>query len=163
MRPAMWFCFIPLMFLLQACPIGLDYSMAGAGQEKINKKLIGVWESDNPDGEISVVEFKENTATSLKATVITPGESYTLEEMEFTVWQTELNGKSFLVLKPENEDKYYHYCIRFNGDNEIVFHDVALLDGGTDAVTSTESLRDQVARSMEMEGWGAERTNLHRK
>lgn len=161
MRTLKLILILPLIFLLQACPIGLDYSMAEGNQTKIDKKLIGVWTSDNPESEIVRVEFTRLSETSLRAKVLEPGESYTVEGYDWTVWQTEVEGRQFLVFKPDNENKYYHYCFEFDGD-QVVFHDVSLLDGGTDAVTSVETLREEVAKSINMDGWGSEKTRLTR-
>ena len=152
---------LPLVFLLQACPIGLDYAMSELGSEPVNQKLIGTWVSDNPGGEITKIEFIKDRPNSLKAKVIERGEMYSLETDNLEVWQTVLNNKTFLIIKPEGEAKFYHYQYEMKGD-EIVFHDVSLLDGGVDAVNSNQSLREQVSRSMSMEKWGEEKSKLTR-
>ncbi|MGV3629734.1 MAG: hypothetical protein ACO1O6_00915 [Bacteroidota bacterium] len=153
--------FLPLVFLLHACPMGLDYAMSEPGSEPVNQKLIGTWISDNPGGEITKIEFIKDRPNSLKAKVIERGEMYSLETDNLEVWQTVLNGKTFLILKPEGEAKFYHYQYELK-DDEIVFHDVSLLDGGVDAVNSSQSLREQVSRSMSMEKWGEEKSTLKR-
>ena len=133
--------FLPLLFLLQACPVGLDYAMSELGSEPVNQKLIGTWENQDKNGEVLKIEFIKDRPNSLKAVV--------------------LERKTFLIFKPEGEAKFYHYQYELKGD-EIVFHDVALLDGGIDAVNSSQSLRDQVSRSMSMEKWGEEKSTLKR-
>lgn len=152
---------LPLAFLLQACPIGLDYAMSELGSEPINQKLVGVWVNKNTGGEIAKIEFIKDRPNSLKANVLERGEMYSLETDKLEIWQTVLNGKTFLIIKPEGEAKFYHYQYELKGD-EIVFHDVALLDGGIDAVNSSQSLRDQVSRSMSKETWGNEKSKLKR-
>lgn len=153
---------LPLIFLFYACPVGLNYSLADGHLDSVNNDLIGLWESDAPTGEIRTLEISAHTETSLKAKVKMAGDSYALECMEGIIWQTRIDGKHFLVFKPDCEALYYHYCYEFNGD-EIKFHDVSLLDGGTDAVTSTEALRRQVQNSISKDGWGAEITTLTRQ
>lgn len=162
MKTLRFVCMLPLVLLLQACPVGLDYSLADKHQVPIDARLLGEWESDNPSGEIQSIVFKANNSMSLHATVLEPGDSYALEEVDFTVWQTELEGKTFLVFKPDVEDKFYHYGVEMD-DREIVFYDMSLLNGGTDAVNSSESLRKEVASSIYMEGWAAEKTRLFKK
>lgn len=153
--------FIPLIFLVQACPLGLDYSLTELGTEQINQNLIGIWKNNNPDGEVQKVEFMPGEKNSLNVRVIERGEMYGLETDDLIAYQTVLNGKTFLILKPSDEDKYYHYQFEVKGD-KLFYNDMSLLDGGVDAVTSIESLRDQVARSMEKEEWAKEKYEMSR-
>lgn len=152
---------LPLVFLLQACPMGLDYAMSEIGSEAINQKLVGTWVNENTGGEIAKIEFIKDRPNSLKANVLERGEMYSLETDRLEVWQTVLNDNTFLIFKPEGEAKFYHYQYELKGD-EIIFHDVALLDGGIDAVNSSASLREQISRSMSMPKWGEEKSTLKR-
>jgi len=129
------------------CPIGIDYPLAKTGGEKINKDLIGTWVAEG-DGEVKKATISKNDDNSYKITVEERGEMYSLETDNLSGWITELDGKSFLIFKPENEEKYYHYMIKESGKRTMVTCDVSLLDGGVDAVTSTETLREQVSLSM---------------
>lgn len=83
------------------------------------------------------------------------GSLYALETDELIGYCTEIKGLKFVYLKPENEEMYYCYCYRFDG-NDLVTHDVALLVGGAEVVQSTEALRKEIEGSIDEEGWGKE-------
>jgi hypothetical protein len=134
-----------LMLVLSGCPVGLDYSSAKPGSEKFNKHLIGTWrvQGVDPAKEAEVVEviFERADANTIKATI--------KETDNLLGYETEINGLHILYFKPDNEEKYYHYQYKLEDNNTLIVGDISLLDGGVDAVTSTETLRDQIARSME--------------
>lgn len=138
------------------CPVGIDYPLGTPGTEKLNKELIGTWKSDKTDAEVLKVKFEKNDDNSYKVTVLERGEMYALETDFLTGWVTEVEGKTFVFFKPENETKYYHYMIKELGKGKMVSCDVSLLDGGVDAVTSTEALRKQVTNSMKSDEFGVE-------
>lgn len=142
-----------LMLVLSGCPVGLDYSSAKPGSEKFNKHLIGTWrvQGADPVKESEVVEviLERADANTIKATVKERGEMYALETENLLGYETEINGLHVLYFKPENEEKYYHYQYKMEDDDTMIVGDISLLDGGVDAVTSIETLRDQIARSMQ--------------
>jgi hypothetical protein len=138
------------------CPVGLDYPIEAPGNEKIDEKLLGTWKNNNPDEEIIRVKISKKDNHSYNVQVLEKGEMYALESDNFIGWICSLQGKKFLYFKPDNEDKYYHYFIKELKDNKMISCDLALLDGGKDAVTSTESLQKEVISSMKMEGFCAE-------
>lgn len=138
------------------CPVGIDYPLGIPGKEKINKDLIGTWVSDSKEAEVLKVKFEKNDDNSYKVTVLERGEMYALETDNLTGWITELEGSTFLYLKPEGEEKYYHYSFSFSEKDKLISTDVSLLDGGVDAVTSTEAFRKQVASSMKKAEYGTE-------
>ncbi len=138
------------------CPVGIDYPLGTPGQDKINKDLIGTWLSDSPEAEVLKVKFEKNDDNSYKVTVLERGEMYALETDNLIGWVTEVEGKTFLFFKPENEEKYYHYMLKEMDKTKMVSCDVSLLDGGVDSVTSTEAFRKQVATSMKSAEYGAE-------
>jgi hypothetical protein len=141
-----------LMLVLMGCPIGLDYSPAEPGSEKFDKKLIGTWRfqptATVKDAEVIEMTFERVDNNTMKAIVKERGEMYSLETDELLGYETEVNGLHVLFFKPENESKYYHYQYKLDGENTLITADIALLDGGVDAVTSSETLRDQITRSM---------------
>jgi hypothetical protein len=148
--------FILVITTFYGCPIGIDYPLGTPGKEKINKELIGTWVSDKSDAEVIKVKFEKNDDNSYKVTVLERGEMYALETDNLIGWITEVEGKTFLFFKPENEEKYYHYMIKEMDKAKMVSCDVSLLDGGVDAVTSTEAFRKQVATSMKSAEYGVE-------
>lgn len=147
--------FIVLAFY--GCPLGLDYSLGNTGKEAIDPGLIGTWAiSEGQDGEVLKMKIAKKDANSYTVEVIERGELYSLETDHLTGWVTTVGGKTFFYVQPEDEQKFYHYHYELSG-KKLIIHDVSLLDGGVDAVTSTETLRSQVERSMKLEGWGAEK------
>lgn len=153
--------FLASVFMLTACPVGLKNSLGEPGTEKIDQDLIGTWECDNKDSEISKIQFLARDEYSLSAKIIEQGNSFSSEDLEFIVYQTELEGQLFIFFKGTSETPYYHYHYKKEGD-KIVFHDVSLLVGGVDAVTSTKAMREEVRQSMYMDEWGAEKNELRR-
>ncbi|MEY3442953.1 MAG: hypothetical protein RLZZ519_1234 [Bacteroidota bacterium] len=150
------FVLLPIMVLLMTgCPVGLDYSLGTPGSEEINKDLVGTWVNSSEEAEVKRVKIAKGKDNSYEVTVLERGEMYSLETDELQGWVTSVEEKSFLYLKPDGEEKYYHYCYWMDGAN-LQTCDVSLLDGGVDAVTSTETLRKQVATSMHMSEWGSE-------
>lgn len=148
--------FILVITTFYGCPVGIDYPLGVTGKEKINKDLLGTWVSDSPEAEVLKVKFEKNDDNSYKVTVLERGEMYALETDNLTGWVTEVEGKTFVFFKPEGEEKFYHYMIKEAGSNKLVTCDVSLLDGGVDAVTSTEAFRKQVAASMKSAEYGVE-------
>jgi hypothetical protein len=146
-----------IVLVFYGCPIGLDYSLGSPGAEKIDPALLGTWKIDETmDGEVLKLKISKGDATSYKVEVLERGEMYSLSTDDLTGWVTKVNGENFLYVKPSDEEKFYHYHYEVTG-KKLVIHDVALLDGGVDAISSTETLRSQVERSMTKEGWGKEK------
>lgn len=157
MKKRFLFLFSSVIFLLMGCPVGLEYSLGNPGKEKIDKDLLGTWRGDSEEGEVRRVKMEAGEDNSLKVTVLERGEMYSLETDNLTGWVTTVDTKKFLYFTPEGEGKgtYYHYCYWMDGDS-VVSTSMSLLDGGVEAITSTETLRMQVVASMKMEGWGEE-------
>lgn len=142
---------LPAVLLFYGCPIGLDYSAGTPGTEKIDKALIGTWVTDKAEHEVKKVTITKIDDFSYNLVVEEKGELYSVDDDEFTAWVTTIKGKKFLYAKPTVEDKYYLYHYEVSG-KKLVTHDVGLLDGGTDAVKSTETLRQQIETSLDMDG-----------
>jgi hypothetical protein len=138
------------------CPVGLDYPIEAPGNEKIDEKLIGTWNNNNPDAEIIRVKISKKDDHSYTVQVLEKGEMYALETDNFIGWSASLEGKKFLFFKPDNEDKYYHYVIKELTGPKMLSCDLSLLDGGKDAVTSTGALQKEALSSMKMEDFCAE-------
>lgn len=149
--------------LWMGCPVGLDYSLGEPGSEKVDKDIIGIWNNGNAEEAVQKVQISMEDAHSYRVEVLEKGELYALETTELTGYFTELDGAKFIYLKPDGEEKFYHYSYLLNGNDELVSVDMSLLDGGTDAVTSTKSLRKQVSSSMKMDEWGKEPLTWNRE
>jgi hypothetical protein len=145
--------FLPFALFLIGCPVGLDFPLDELGKNPLDQKLIGTWESENEDGTIKKMKISEEGNNTYKIEIITRGEMYSLEEDIHKGWVTELGGYTFFYSKPLNEEKYYHHIYKLIDSKTLVTNDFSLLDGGVDAVTSTEALRAQVLTSSKMEGF----------
>lgn len=148
--------------LSTGCPVGLDHPLDEPNANKIDKALLGTWESESESAEVKSVTVSEASATQYNIEVHERGEMYVLETDKLIGWTTTLSGANFLYLKPDNEEKFYHYQYKFDGQ-KLITNDVSLLDGGVDAVTSTKTLRSQVEKSMKSEEWANETQTWHKK
>lgn len=146
-----------LIFLNYGCPVGLDYALGNPGKEKINPAILGTWVTDNDEAEVLSVTFSKLDDFSYKVTVNERGTMYALETDNLTAWITKFEGKEFLYLKPDDEDKYYHYMLIKLDEKTLISTDLSLLDGGIDAVKSTESLRKEVKNSINKPEFGKEK------
>lgn len=138
------------------CPVGIDYPLGNPGKENINKEFLGTWVNSAEDPEVKKVSIKKKDDYSYDVLVLERGSMYALETDILTGWLTDVEGKTFLFFKPENEEKYYHYMIKEKDKATMVTCDVSLLDGGVDAVTSTEAFRKQIVTSMKSDEYGVE-------
>lgn len=141
--------------LAMGCPVGLDHPLDTPNANEIDRELLGSWFNESETAEVLEVKITEASATKYNVEVMKRGEMYALETDKLVGWVTTLNKGKFIYLKPENEEKYYHYQYRFIG-SKLITNDVSLLDGGVDAVTDTKSLRKQVQSSMSNAEWGLE-------
>lgn len=150
--------FIPLLvctLLWMGCPVGLDYSLAEPGKEKIDKGLVGTWDNGNDEETVKSVRIKADGKYKYRVEVLEKGELYSPQSNLLTAWVTQLDGTKFIYLQADGEETFYHYQYKISGKT-LTTVDMALLDGGLDAVTSRESLRKQVSKSMKMDDWGKE-------
>jgi hypothetical protein len=141
--------------LATGCPVGLDHPLDAPNANPIDKELLGTWINAGESAEVKQVIITEASPTQYNIEVLERGEMYALETDKLVAWVTTLNKGNFLYVKPENEEKFYHYQYRFDG-SDLLTNDVSLLDGGMDAVVDTKSLRKQVQASMSNEEWGQE-------
>lgn len=143
--------FLAMTILFSACPVGLDYPLGSPGKEPIDPMLIGTWTCSSSDAEVLKVSISKKDDFSYQVEVLERGEMYALETDNLTGWVTELGGKKFFYLKPDNEEKFMHYMLKEISAQRMVSCDVSLLIGGVDAVVSHEALRKEVAESMRKE------------
>lgn len=150
---------LPAVLLFYGCPVGLDHSAGTPGTEKIDKSLLGTWVTEKTEHEFKKVTVTKLDDYSYNVVVDEVGELYSVEGKEFTGWVTTIKDKKFLYAKPTNESSYYlyHYEIK---DKKLITYDVGLLDGGIEAVKSTESLRKQIETSLGMDGCLSEETTF---
>lgn len=135
---------------LQACPVGLEHPLEERTGATMDPGLLGTWKNLNEDGsaEISRVQLAAQDDGTCRITLLGTTENFMAQDSLYTGWTTELEGRKFIVALADTEGKYYHYCYELDGD-QLVTHDFSLLDGGVDSVTSTGTLRAQLALSLQ--------------
>lgn len=142
--------------LFSGCPVGVGYAPGIPGKDAIDEKLYGSWKCQDTGGEVLKIRFsKSENSGTYQVRVLERGPMYVLENDDFIGYCTEIKGLKFVYFKPENEERYYCYCYRFDGNN-LITHDVSLLVGGAEVVQSIEAHRKEIEASIDKEGWGKE-------
>ncbi len=141
---------LTLAFTVFACPAGLDYPLADK-PDKIDPALLGTWEALSLDAEVQEVSIRKKDDFSYNIEVLETNEDYMVDAYKFTGYVTRMDGHSFLYSQPTEGDdkKFYLYHYAFDGST-LVIHDVGLMVGGTDAVSSTATLRKEVSASLKL-------------
>ncbi|MEK7256131.1 MAG: hypothetical protein AAB316_15375 [Bacteroidota bacterium] len=141
-----------ISILSTGCPVGIEYPLGKPGEEKIDARLLGTWVALSDSAEILKVKIAKATDYSYEVEVLESGENYMAEGTQFKSWATELAGKKFIYSQSSDSDEvdFYLYQYEFDVNRQLVIHDVSLLVGGTDAVTSTEAFRKEVFASLKM-------------
>lgn len=142
------------LFLLTACPIGLDYALGKSGEEKNDSKLYGTWEIDDPEETILSFSISKKTENTMHVEVLSNSEMFTPATTKFTGWIVSLGGMRFLCLSENAEPNlFYHYVIVDVNDNDLKVCALSLLHEGIDAVKSQETLRNEVLASIKKPGF----------
>lgn len=149
------FLLLSCAVLFTACPISTSYPLEKKGAIKLDKALLGVWDTDNPDAEAVKIEFKQGKeANTYDFKVLERGSMFAADGDDFTAWLAELGGKRFLVLQQLIEgvpqETYYVYHIKIE-NGKLISNDISLKVGGTDAVTSVQAYQEEVLASMKMD------------
>lgn len=150
--------------VLTGCPVAIEHPPGIPGTEKLDKDLLGTWYTTDADREVISIELSEVDKYQLKAVVLEAGEMYSLESKELIGWCTEIGGLKCVYFKSamESEEGYFNYYYKFD-NGKLETYVVSLLDGGVDAVTSTEAYRIQAEKSMQMAGGISDTTHWIRK
>lgn len=143
-----------MLFLLAivttGCPVGIAYPLCEENQvEKLDKRLLGTWRAVTDSAEIVQVQISKEDELTFAVEVLEQGESYMADDTKFFSWTTKLDGHTFIFSQGADSDNkdYMLYEYSFEG-KKLVIHDVGLLVGGMDAVTSTETFRKEVSASL---------------
>jgi hypothetical protein len=143
-----------LLFLLAivttGCPVGIAYPLCEENKvEKLDKKLLGTWRSTADSAEILQVRITEEDGLTFGIEVLEKSDNYMADDTRFFGWTTKLDGHNFLFSQGRDSDSkdYFLYHYRFEG-KKLLIEDVGLLEGGMDAVTSTEAFRKEVSASL---------------
>lgn len=138
---------LPLLLFLFGCPVGMAYSPGVPGSEKMDDKLVGIWETaaENPEFKTAVIAKKDDYSLTVK--VSGTGSAYMPKVTEFTGWTTEVDKQRIVYILDADANEYYMYGYTYENTG-LMLYDVALLDGGVEAVTSTETFRKQISASL---------------
>jgi len=136
---------LPLLLFMFGCPLGLKFAPGQPDKEKIDAALLGNWATANTDAEFGGVALKQKDDYSFQVSVSDTRSAYGLDETEFTGWNTEVGGQKIVYILSDGD--YYMYAYKTE-TGKVTIYDIALLDGGMDAVTSTEALRKQITSSL---------------
>jgi hypothetical protein len=143
--------FAVIILTFYGCPIGLDYPVAEPGSEKIDPNILGTWTNEDPEAAVVKVKIEKKDEYTFSVTVLEKGDLYSFENDKFKGWIGTISGQKILFFQNEEDNQYYHYVIKGLKNNLLETCDLTLLDGGKDAVVSTESLRQEVLSSMKLE------------
>ncbi len=151
------------MILLTGCPVETKYPLEVSGKEKIDFRLIATWSNNKETADVKKVTIRQFDDYTYYVRVDEKGENYFAAETIFIGWLGRVGGKLFLILQPMTEGKakesaYLLYNIEFIGDN-LTTHDVGLIVGGIDAITSTDALKKEVEESLKKPDCLSEETN----
>lgn len=158
------FCIIALLGLLTACPVSSSYPLGKKGAIAIRQDLIGTWSTSAEDLEAKQVTIKKGTvANTYRVHVDEKGSMFMADGVDFIAWIAELKGKQFLVLQQLIDEMpietYFVYHINVLNDKTLISNDISLNVNGVDAITSTDTYREEVSASMEKEAFLAEDIN----
>ncbi len=144
------------VFLLFGCPVGIQYSPGNPGTEKLDTRILGSWVTGDDFSVFKKAQVAQVDDFTFQAKVEETTELYALgDETVFNGWTTVIDNQPFLYILSKESNEFYTYGYSFK-DGGLVLYDAALLDGGVDAVTSTETFRKQLAASIKKEEWYAE-------
>ncbi len=139
-----------VLLTFYGCPVSSSYPLGKQGEYKIDPNLLGTWITEQVDHEVSKVIITKKDDFTYNIKVMEKGDMFMAETDNFTGWTTKLEDQTFLCLK-ESETGYYVYKIDKEGKNKMITHDISLKVKGTDAITSIEEYRKEVASSMSYE------------
>lgn len=141
---------LPLAFLLQACPVEVGYAPGNPGKEKLNEKILGSWTSSDSGLVFTAVNVVKADDFSADVKVLQKSADYMIEDTEFKLWTTVIDGKNFAYLCAKSKllaPTYYLYHFIID-KNTMKLYEVRFLVEGIDGITSTESFREEVSASM---------------
>jgi hypothetical protein len=156
-------CFGACMILITGCPVGSNYPLGYPGTEKMDERLLGVWENNESDPEVKKIIISLADEFSYDVQIVEKGSMYEPAGNKLKGWVTPLNGLNFVYFKPVDEFKYYLYCYEIVNEEKIFTYNVGLKSGGKDAVTSTESYRAEVVASLSHPDCIGEKIEWYRK
>lgn len=153
MKKLIYITFLPFTLFLFGCPVGMSYAPGKPGTEKIDQNILGTWETAYEDAEFGLASLTQKNAFSFQVHVDKIGSMYSLDEYDFEGWNTEVDGQKIVYIFSGNQYFMYGYALKQDG---LHLFDISLLEGGVDAVTSTEAFRKEISASLKKEGCLAE-------
>jgi hypothetical protein len=148
------------LLLIYGCPVGMNFPPDEPGTVPVDKELVGTWTCTlDTCSDLKVIRVEKKDNFSYTVTVTEKGEGYMADEMDFTGYITQIDGKKFFYALGATSGSYFLYHYVVSGKSLSLF-DVGLLEGGKDAVTSTEAFRAEISASLKKEGCLSERVDF---
>ena len=140
------------LFFIYGCPVDMDYPPDEPGSKPIDETLLGNWKcvSDTCD-DLQNITVERNDDNSYYIYVSASGENYMADDIEFTGYITQIDGKNFIYAEGQTSYTYFTYNYILSG-NTLTLFDVGLLEGGKDSVTSIGSFRSEISASLKKPG-----------
>ena len=127
------------------CPSGFKATLGNPGEEKIERKLLGKWSTthENTAVEACTITQKDENFYNVQVTK-TNDLLYGLDTDTFIGWITKFDGVTFLCLKEESDDSYYHYNITDLTTTGMVSNAVSVNTEAVKDFPTRELLRKEV-------------------
>jgi len=151
------------LFFIYGCPVDMDFPPDDAGSKPMDEALLGTWTCVNDtcdDLKVVLVEKADDYTYTIE--VKENGENYLADDITFSGYVTEIDGKKFIYARGDVMGTFFTYHYQVSG-NKLILYDVGLLEGGKDAVTSTEAFRAEISASLKKEGCLSGRLDFVRK
>lgn len=160
---------VAFSMIITGCPLSTKYPLANQNEAiTLDKTLIGHWMADKIGAEAKEVNVEAGSEkNTYKIKVLETGEMYSPETSEYKGWLTEIKGLKLLVLqetgvKADKEKPFYVYAVSAAG-NKLSLKDISLKVKGVDAITSTNTYKEEVIASMNHEEFFGDEITYHKK
>ncbi len=137
-----------LALSMSGCPVALPYPLTDT-PDPLDPALLGTWVALSDEAEIQEVALTKKNNTTYLVKVLKQGAFYAAEGVDFEAQITRFEGRSILIARSVDapDEGWFHYDVSVK-EGLLVVHDLSLLVGGMDAVTSTQALRKELAASL---------------
>lgn len=140
------------LLFVYGCPVGMDYPPDEPGIKPVDDALLGTWSCvSDTCSDLKTVKIEKYDNSSYDITILETGSEYMADDDFFVGYVTEIDGYKFIFAEEQTSGLYYTYCYQLSG-NRLTIFDVGLLEGGIDAVKSTEAFRKEISASLKKPG-----------
>jgi len=134
-----------ILLSFYGCPSGFKATLGNPGEEKIESKLLGKWATSHENTAVEACTITQKDKNFYNVQVTKSNDLlYGLETDTFIGWITKFDGETFLCLKEEDGDNYYHYNITDLTANSMVSNAVSVNTEIVKDFNTRELLRKEV-------------------